>query len=63
MNMTLNLNDWQTYQQMRVLAKYRYGLNLNEIFLPSQNLEKGKDILDIISNLKTFTKKYTHKFK
>ena len=57
---TLNLNDWQTYQQMRVLAKHRYGLNLHEIFLPSQNLEKGKDILDIIRNLKTFTKKYTH---
>ena len=57
---TLNLNDWQTYQQMRVLAKHKYGLNLHEVFLPSQNLEKGKDILDIIRNLKTFTKKYTH---
>ena len=57
---TLNLNDWQTYQQMRVLAKHKYGLNLHEIFLPSQNLEKGKDILEIIRNLKTFTKKYTH---
>ena len=57
---TLNLNDWQTYQQMRVLAKHKYGLNLHDIFLPSQNLEKGKDILDIIRNLKTFTKKFTH---
>ena len=57
---TLSLKDWQTYQQMRVLAKHKYGLNLHEIFLPSQNLEGGKDILDIIRNLKTFTKKFTH---
>ena len=57
---TLNLNDWQTYQQMRVLAKHKYGLNLHEVFLPSQNLAKGKDILDIIRNLRNFTKKYTH---
>ena len=57
---TLSLKDYTTYQQMRVLAKHRYGLNLHEIFLPSQNLEKGKDILDIIRNLKTFTKKFTH---
>ena len=57
---TLSLKDWQTYQQMRVLAKHKYGLNLHEIFLPSQNLDKGKDILEIIRNLKTFTKKYTH---
>ena len=60
-NMTThNLNDWQTYQQMRVFAKHKYGLNLHEIFLPSQNLDKGKDILEIIRNLKSFTKKYTH---
>ena len=57
---TLNLNDWQTYQQMRVLAKHKYGLNLHEIFLPSQNLAKGKDILDIIRNLRKFTQKFTH---
>ena len=57
---TLNLNDWQTYQQMRVLAKHKYGLNLHEVFLPSQNLSQGKDILDIIRNLRKFTLKYTH---
>ena len=57
---TLNLNDWQTYQQMRVLAKHKYGLNLHEVFLPSQNLAQGKDILDIIRNLRKFTQRYTH---
>ena len=57
---TLNLNNWQTYQQMRVLAKHKYGLNLHDVYLPNQNLEQGKDILDIIRNLPKFTKSYTH---
>ena len=57
---TLNLNNWQTYQQMRVLAKHKYGLNLHDVYLPNQNLEQGKDILDIIRNLSKFTKGYTH---
>ena len=57
---TLNLNNSQTYQQMRVLAKHKYGLNLHEVILPKQNLEQGKDILDIIRNLGKFTKSYTH---
>ena len=57
---TLNLNDWKTYQQMRVLAKSKYDLNLHEIFLPSQTLDQGKDILQIIRQLTTFCKSYTH---
>ena len=51
---TLNLNNWQTYQQMRVLAKTKYNLDLHEIFLPSQNLDQGKDILAIIRNFNYF---------
>ena len=57
---TLNLNNAQTYQKMRVLAKHKYGLNLHEVILPNQNLEQGKDILDIIRNLNKFAKSYTH---
>ena len=57
---TLNLNNWQTYQQMRVLAKHKYGLNLHEVYLPNQNLEQGKDILEVIRNLPKFTKNYIH---
>ncbi len=57
---TLNLNSWQTYQQMRVLAKTKYNLDLHEIFLPSQNLDQGKDILAIIRNFNYFVKNYNH---
>ena len=57
---TLNMNNYQTYQRMRVLAKNEFGLNLHDVYLPNQNLEKGKDILDIVRNLTSFSKKYTH---
>ena len=57
---TLNLNNAQTYQRMRVLARNKYGLNLHDVYLPNQNLEQGKDILDIVRNLSKFVKSYTH---
>ena len=57
---TLNLKNNQTYQRMRVLAKSKYNLNLHDVYLPNQNLEQGKDLLDIVRNLATFSKTYTH---
>ena len=57
---TLNLNNNQTYQRMRVLARNKYGLNLHEVYLPSLNLETGKDILEVVRNLSSFAKGYTH---
>ena len=57
---TNNLNDNQTYQKMRVLARNKYDLNLHEVYLPSQNLETGKDILEVFRNLASFAKGYTH---
>ena len=57
---TLNLNNYQTYQRMRVLARNKYGLNLHEVYLPNQNLVTGKDILEVLRNLTSFAKGYTH---
>ena len=57
---TLELNNNQTYQRMRVLARNKYGLNLHEVYLPSQNLQTGKDILEVVRNLTDFAKGYTH---
>ena len=57
---TLNLNNYQTYQRMRVLARNKYGLNLHEVYLPNQNLVTGKDILEVVRNLTSFAKGYTH---
>ena len=57
---TLNLDYWEIYQQMRALAKFKYGLNLHEVYLPCHHFEQGKDILEIIRNFKKFTKNYIH---
>ena len=57
---TLNLNNNTTYRRMRVLARNKYGLNLHEVYLPSQNLQTGKDILEVVRNLTSFAKGYTH---
>lgn len=56
----LNLNDWKTYQQMRVLAKTKFDLNLHDIYLPSQTLEQGIDILFILRNMVNFVQQYNY---
>jgi WASH complex subunit 7 len=55
---TLNLNDWRTYQQMRVLAKTKYNLDLHDVHLPIQTLEQGIDILYIVRNIVNFVQQY-----
>ena len=57
---TLNLCDWETYQQMRTLAKHKYGLNLHDVFLPYGNYKQGIDIFEIIRNFSEFTENYVH---
>lgn len=55
---TINLNDWKTYQQMRSLAKSKYGLYLHNVDIPSQTLEQGVDILYILRNISYFVQNY-----
>lgn len=57
---TLNINDWKTYQHMRILAKTKYDLNLHDVYLPSQTLEQGLDILLISRNLGKFVDQYNY---
>jgi len=57
---TLNLNDWKTYQQMRSLAKSKFDINLHSVYLPSQTLEQGTDILFILRNMMTFVTQHVY---
>jgi WASH complex subunit 7 len=57
---TMNLNDWKTYQQMRGLARTKFSLDLHDVYLPSQTLEQGIDILFIIRNINTFVTQYNY---
>ena len=37
---TVSLPNWKTYSQMRNLAEFKYGLNMQDVYLPAQTLEQ-----------------------
>ncbi|XP_078530725.1 WASH complex subunit 4 isoform X1 [Lissotriton helveticus] len=55
---TVALHDWATYSEMRNLASQRYGLIMTEAHLPSQTLEQGLDVLEIMRNIHVFVSRY-----
>uniref|UniRef100_A0A673GME4 WASH complex subunit 4 n=1 Tax=Sinocyclocheilus rhinocerous TaxID=307959 RepID=A0A673GME4_9TELE len=57
---TVALHDWATYSEMRNLATQRYGLVMTEAHLPSQTLEQGLDVLEIMSNIHVFVSRYLY---
>jgi WASH complex subunit 7 len=57
---TVALHDWKTYGEMRNLAAKKYGLVLTESHLPSQTLEQGLDVLEIMRNIHIFVAKYNY---
>lgn len=48
---TLNLNDCNTYNEMRTIANERYGLKLIDPYLPDGSLDQGVDFIDILRDL------------
>nr|XP_021496600.1 WASH complex subunit 4 isoform X2 [Meriones unguiculatus] len=57
---TVALHDWATYSEMRNLAAQRYGLVMTEAHLPSQTLEQGLDVLEIMRNIHIFVSRYLY---
>ncbi|KAF3814503.1 hypothetical protein GH733_017661 [Mirounga leonina] len=57
---TVALHDWATYSEMRNLATQRYGLIMTEAHLPSQTLEQGLDVLEIMRNIHIFVSRYLY---
>lgn len=57
---TVALHDWKSYGQMRNLAHSKYGLSMQDVFLPSQTLEQGLDVLEIMRNIHVFVAKYLY---
>ena len=57
----LNLYDYETYEYIRQLASEQFGIELLNVYIPSQTLEQGAlDILSIIRNIQGFVSKYTY---
>ncbi|XP_070557659.1 WASH complex subunit 4-like isoform X2 [Ptychodera flava] len=57
---TVALHDWKTYAEMRNLASEKYNLRMTESHLPSQTLEQGLDVLEIMRNIHVFVSKYLY---
>eukprot|EP00057_Strongylocentrotus_purpuratus_P007399 XP_011661873.1 PREDICTED: WASH complex subunit 7 [Strongylocentrotus purpuratus] len=57
---TVALHDWKTYAEMRNLAAQKYGLAMTEAHLPTQTLEQGLDVLEIMRNIHIFVSKYLY---
>jgi len=57
---TVALHDWKTYGDMRNLAQQKYNLTMTEAHLPSQTLEQGLDVLEIMRNIHVFVSKFLY---
>ncbi|XP_015922482.2 WASH complex subunit 4 [Parasteatoda tepidariorum] len=57
---TVALHDWKTYGEMRSLASHKYRLETVDAHLPSQTLEQGLDVLEIMRNIHLFVSNYLY---
>lgn len=57
----INMYDMETYEQMRSVANFKFGLHLMNVYLPSQTIDQGQfDVLQIIKNIQGFVSRYTY---
>ncbi|KAJ8721539.1 hypothetical protein PYW07_002314 [Mythimna separata] len=57
---TVVLSDWKTYGEMRQMAKFKFNLKTVQDNLPTQTLEQGLDVLEIMRNIHIFVSKYLY---
>jgi hypothetical protein len=57
---TVTLYDWKTYGEIRCLANTKFDLKTTEDYLPTQQLEQGLDILEIMRDIHVFVAKYLY---
>ena len=57
---TVALHDWRTYGEMGERARQLLGLELLDSQLPTQTLEQGLDILNIMRNIHIFVAHYNY---
>lgn len=57
---TISMHDWRTYGQMRILAKQKFNLDTVEDHLPTQTIEQGLDVLEIMRNIHLFVSNYVY---
>ncbi|XP_034827254.1 WASH complex subunit 4 [Maniola hyperantus] len=57
---TVVLSDWKTYGEMRQMAKLKFNISTIQDNLPTQTLEQGLDVLEIMRNIHIFVSKYQY---
>lgn len=57
---TISLKDWRTYGEMRFLAERKYSLETVDDHLPTQTLDQGLDVLEIMRNIHIFVARYNY---
>lgn len=57
---TISLKDWRTYGEMRFLAERKYSLETVDDHLPTQTLDQGLDVLEIMRNIHLFVARYNY---
>lgn len=57
---TISLHDWRTYGEMRRLATLKFDLQTVDDHLPTQTLEQGLDVLEIMRNIHVFVSRYVY---
>lgn len=57
---TVVLSNWRTYGEMRQMASFKFDLKTVEDNLPTQTLEQGLDVLEIMRNIHVFVSKYLY---
>lgn len=57
---TVVLSDWKTYGEMRQMARFKFNLSTVQDNLPTQTLEQGLDVLEIMRNIHIFVSKYLY---
>lgn len=57
---TISLKDWRTYEEMRRLAQRKYLLDTVDDHLPTQTLDQGIDVLQIMRNIHHFVSRFTY---
>jgi WASH complex subunit 7 len=57
---TISLKDWRTYGEIRILAERKYSLETVDDQLPTQTLDHGIDVIDIMKNIHIFVARYNY---
>lgn len=56
----VSLSDGRTYDEMRSFARIKYGLRIVADQLPSETIEQGLDVLDVMRHMDDFVSRFVY---